>query len=374
MYRYILLLVTLFLLTACANKSNVDDLLGNRVSFAPKSEFKFSDIISDIHFVALELTDESSFMYASQILCNDKYIVIFDFDTDKLLKFDKNGKFLGKIGNRGQGPNEYAKITSVCMSSDTLFISDNHDETLVYDLITDKIVDNYNYFNFNIIRRNGLFVGSDYVSADDVDKTNQLYFYDSDRNLKSSTYKSRVKSGYMVSPLYRFYDYNNNIFYYPPNENAIYEISGDSCLCHVIFDFGQKKFNPISVIEENTTNQTMVNYWMNNDEYIHSFIPFETTQGFVVNYWCASTNYVGIYSRSLGKGFHLEMNKKDNIENPDFMNRIVACKGDTLVATTNMKSLRNISYYNCEPPVKDFLDKSTTIDDENDVLVFFTIK
>ena len=73
--------------------------LAKAISESPK-EIMLNELASDIRYVPLETTDDC-------LMNNEFYIMQYtgeDIITSGIFHFDKNGKFLNKIGSKGQGP------------------------------------------------------------------------------------------------------------------------------------------------------------------------------------------------------------------------------------------------------------------------------
>ena len=98
------------------------------------SNFLLSDVVSDLEFVKLELTNRSMIRDIRNILIGDKYILVDDY-TEGALLFFKNGKFVSKIGEKGQGPKEYLYIWQAILDEkrgEVVLYTDNGFK--VYDL------------------------------------------------------------------------------------------------------------------------------------------------------------------------------------------------------------------------------------------------
>jgi len=113
MKKYIYLVVLLLALISCnkrkqgnesqskiLNEIFVADSLQNKVT-----EFLLSDLASDIEIIPLETNEQSAFKFLTnlQIGAND----IFINSRIAVLRFDINGKFLHKIGSKGEGPQDF---------------------------------------------------------------------------------------------------------------------------------------------------------------------------------------------------------------------------------------------------------------------------
>jgi len=87
---------------------------------AIKLQFEFS-------FPKKELEKEDIFLYQPFFLCSDKKgnIYVSDSRNHSILKFDSLGKFLKKIGRKGQGPGELSNPRYICC--------DDRNNLIVYD-------------------------------------------------------------------------------------------------------------------------------------------------------------------------------------------------------------------------------------------------
>jgi hypothetical protein len=94
----------------------------------------WSEIADDITFIPLETTDECLIGDDYEICLKNNHIVVID-NTSQIYLFDKTGKFIRKIGSRGQGPGEYLLPRFPVIVNDELFIYDPA-KKLCYDLLT----------------------------------------------------------------------------------------------------------------------------------------------------------------------------------------------------------------------------------------------
>jgi hypothetical protein len=98
------------------------------------------EVAEDIDFIPLETTDECIIGKNPYLFFSNAYIVVLDSQQEEILLFDrKNGKFIRKIGRKGQGPGEYTNLSPMfVLSGDNLFLWDNNMSMLCYDLKTGK--------------------------------------------------------------------------------------------------------------------------------------------------------------------------------------------------------------------------------------------
>ena len=109
--KYIFLLFLLIILCTCnlskqcANSDSELPVINLNIEYPEKS----IDVneIADVNYIPLETMDSSLIAYPAYIAMSDKYIVIGDAKLYKIFLFDKNGKYLRTIGEKGEGPEEY---------------------------------------------------------------------------------------------------------------------------------------------------------------------------------------------------------------------------------------------------------------------------
>ena len=76
------------------------------------SEHTLSEAIETLDLVPLEMTKSSLISDIKNIIITTKYIFILD-NKIGICRFDRTGKYLNKIGKRGEGPGEYQYIESI---------------------------------------------------------------------------------------------------------------------------------------------------------------------------------------------------------------------------------------------------------------------
>jgi len=78
-------------------------------------KYDFYDVVKDIEFVPLEMTDESIVGGVSMIKFYKNYILFLDEQTKSIFIFDDKGKYIRKISRVGRGPGEYENIFDFCV-------------------------------------------------------------------------------------------------------------------------------------------------------------------------------------------------------------------------------------------------------------------
>ena len=128
------LLLTCFSFFSCG-ESKQDDILEIPVDIDQNISLPLSDIVEELITVELELTDESLINpdRIKRVLLDENHIIITEME--KILVFNKKGKFVRAIGSRGQGPGEYTGIRSIAMGEKNrrLFVISSS-KIICYDL------------------------------------------------------------------------------------------------------------------------------------------------------------------------------------------------------------------------------------------------
>ncbi len=85
-------------------------------SIRNKGEVKLSEIASDIEFIQLETTKDCLInSEQSDCFISGQYILVVSRKPAGAMVFDRNGKFLRRIGQVGKGPNEYTCLDAACI-------------------------------------------------------------------------------------------------------------------------------------------------------------------------------------------------------------------------------------------------------------------
>lgn len=123
----LILIVLLILLLACNNKDINVPIVSYDIEKAIENveHIMLSEIANNIVFIPLETTKESIVADIREIIFTSEHILVKD-DFEKLLLFNKEGKFLRKIGQKGNGPDEY-------LSASNIRISDSNEDLYIFD-------------------------------------------------------------------------------------------------------------------------------------------------------------------------------------------------------------------------------------------------
>ena len=92
----------------------------------------YSDLVLE-DVVFLEATNESRIDYPKRVFAIGSRYLVWDGDNDAVLAFDKSGKFLHRIGEKGHDEGEYVEITDVWLDrrKKMVYLLDNHSRQIL---------------------------------------------------------------------------------------------------------------------------------------------------------------------------------------------------------------------------------------------------
>jgi hypothetical protein len=123
--KFSALIILLTLVVSCSQPvKNSKDLIVLDLSqdITVESKMTLSQIATDINYIKLESNPDCFIKRVEQYSITDRYILIYDLSQPMVLLFDRQGKFIRKIGNMGKGPGEYNRPNDVRISGDEKYI------------------------------------------------------------------------------------------------------------------------------------------------------------------------------------------------------------------------------------------------------------
>lgn len=279
--------------------------LAKAISESPK-EIMLNELASDIRYVPLETTDDC-------LMNNEFYIMQYtgeDIITSGIFHFDKNGKFLNKIGSKGQGPEEYLqglfafgdwKNKLLYVQNWTTLTCYGFDGTFVRSVPTPQL----NMGAAGLFDENHILYSNDIYYADKANPI-QLYMVDSQNGKTVSKWRGHLeenkKYGMILTSRDFMYNYDNSLFYKPALENVIFKILSPKKRQLVYkFDCSGKDIDvSADEVDPKKRFQFLSVYWAR-----------ETAQYLFVNYGMKNISRLGIYDKE--KKTFTNVTIKDNL-------------------------------------------------------------
>jgi len=113
---------SLIILTSCNNLSKIDEKEVETINLSELSNLKvtsklLSDFASDFEYFRPEAKPGSYFNMMGISYIGPEFVILWEKRTSQLFAFQRDGKFIGKLGNRGPGPNDYLSFRDVFILS-----------------------------------------------------------------------------------------------------------------------------------------------------------------------------------------------------------------------------------------------------------------
>lgn len=293
----------LFLVTCKVEKSSEDNSYF-RISVPENSLNDFSNKITFNSFTTLETNSESVFKDPTKVLVYNHILFIYDRALQKILLFDTDGKFLGKLDRKGQGPNEYPDLRDFQITSDTLIAILTYDKVMYYD------------FNFQLVDIYKIGIKNDqnyYLNPTQFYQINDTYYLwngtigiDNHKErmpfLMYSGSNGKIQKGYfpLVHRLIDYFRYSafNNRVLIPPTigNDTIYSIGNDKLDIAFKVDFGKRSL-PNGYIKTYEDMQKLSNsdYCSNISNII------ETKEYLYFEFTLRNIRMQGLFSKASGK-------------------------------------------------------------------------
>ena len=208
-----------------------------------------SEVIADVSFVRLESSRSCFIGMIDQILFANDKIIVFDRRKVKgIFVFDKNGKFLNRIGSLGRAANEYIDPGHIALVP-------GKDQVAVLDVANKKI---------KIYRFDGKYVGSEdlplYILSVEYITENikvgsiigrqsmsipehkgaSLLMFNKDWQITSSGFQDPYQSSMNFNSTNNLTKFADRVYYTPPYEDKIYRVYPDSLQLLYQIDFGDR--------------------------------------------------------------------------------------------------------------------------------------
>jgi len=120
-------------LTSCEQKAAQTDFQVIDVQGGSETTFALSDLTAHLDSLHPELSDSSLLYRVSGVIDADDCYVFYS--NEYILAFDKkSGKFLRRIASKGQGQQEYTRISDIVYKDKVLYISTKAGRILRYGI------------------------------------------------------------------------------------------------------------------------------------------------------------------------------------------------------------------------------------------------
>lgn len=306
-FKKLILIILPVLSVACSSKQDTDERMGKNIKFSPEiSEINEKDI--QISFFQPEETEEALIGSVSVICEFEDNVYIGDDQNNQLLKFNKDGHFIGEVGSVGQGVGEYVALSYffIDKDSETIGILDEDQQKILYYRIKDNEYTKTQSFpqilsNCCVPFNNGLLWYNQNFEGTNSDK----YFVstDTDNNISDSFISKEFKSGYFTGSSCPLFQFNNKIFGFTPYDLKLYEFENKDVTIKYDISIDGFQTPPVDYLNKISDNGTSVSLFskLRQSEYISYYSINMCSSLLVVNVIRKGEKYIGLLDRQNDK-------------------------------------------------------------------------
>lgn len=207
------------------------------------------DLIADISVVRLESSWKNVIGHIDQLLFADDKIIVFDQRKAKaVFVFDRNGKFLNRIGMLGHGPQEYVEPSYIALVP-------GKEQVAVFDLSPKKVkiyeldgkfvqsedipiyIFSAEYLTDQI--KVGATIGRRYFSIPEYGRAS-LYMFNKNWEVTSIGFQDQFQESLTYTSTNNLKKFGDRVYFTPAYEDRIYRVYPDSIQLLYQLDFGDR--------------------------------------------------------------------------------------------------------------------------------------
>ncbi|MDE5555407.1 MAG: 6-bladed beta-propeller [Muribaculaceae bacterium] len=322
----------IILLSGCKPQSNKNDVHCATILKvdATAKETSLKSLFSSCEIIPLESGPKSVLSEIDKAFCFDEGIILLDMRMSTVFHFDSNGVFRNRIGERGQGPEDYLLCYDFCLNKSTKEVSllSPYGEIINYNLNGQflnrkSLPHKSNYFACSWINHNDLALWSA-VNSDEGGLS--VVNIESGKQYYEDWFNDRIIDMCSLKP---FYQWNESIYFAAPLTNIVYEVTDTCMYCSYIWDFGEKNasakyLSMLTEIQNPSDRNKKIISDMESGSLAYSIFNGENDQ----YYFIALANGIGdnrvitniFYNKSDSEGVAVERFKEGITLHPIFLN------------------------------------------------------
>ncbi len=213
-------------------------------------QVQLSEIASDVNYIPLETNEECAIGNEPQYFFTDS--LIFVNNTNHILKYARNGKFLGRIGISGRGPQEidFIRTMSVIPEKNLIAIQKNSEPKLLYFSFDGSFIKSISiprFYNLKVLTDGNYlcyesgFLGFEkfifLLTNENGDTLSTVHNTDT----WSSTSGRSLDIKFQFEP---FYNFNNQLYFKSQYNDTVYGISSNKIEPCYFVNLGKYKLPP----------------------------------------------------------------------------------------------------------------------------------
>ena len=227
-------------------------------------QVSFDSLISKVEFIKLETNDQNIIGRISQVFFVDSSIIVVDSENAKLISvFDSKGKFKHKIGNIGNGPEEFVEISNVTIvpEKNLVCVLDRPQKKILYFDLNGSFI--YyerqhfmmQYFEYVDVHHKAFNVIAMYDHVYGKNKGNALLVTDSTNQIIHSACKDTYGHEFMFVMRRPLRKYGDTVFFSSNYTDSIYIVEKDRVVPKYYIDI---RTNPMP--KQKLTDDLFIDY------------------------------------------------------------------------------------------------------------------
>lgn len=122
-YNYILLIFTLFLYACTSAPQKMEHSTTTvEIDINSSERLDFEKNFDSVQYIPLETNKDVLISEITKMYLDNEHIIIFDQKAMSIFLFGIDGKFIRKIGKKGEGPDEYLYINDIQFDKEQMLI------------------------------------------------------------------------------------------------------------------------------------------------------------------------------------------------------------------------------------------------------------
>jgi hypothetical protein len=209
-----------------------------------------SSITKGIEYIPLQTIPESLLGEVNKIAISDSFIFVSDFE--KLMQFDRQGKFIRKVGSNGRGPGEYVHIFDITVDNkqEVVYILSTRTKDLLSFDFRGNFIKSFKLtessLEFIADTSNHLLFQMSNLGKPEGTNSYSWFLTDTEGNvllrISNSLYKTNRLGRFFIvkKPLYL---YNGSLHFMEFGIDTLYFFNNDIKTPYAIFKFGDLKID-----------------------------------------------------------------------------------------------------------------------------------
>jgi len=234
--RKILALLIVVFFTMCRQKPQTDGAI--YVDLNRPEKVSLFDYFRSIELIPLETSLDALLYGISRMIVHDNKYYALDKNLSIIFIFDETGKFLNKIGKKGQGKGEYVFIQDFTINSfsGNIEILEPYGKVHIYDLSGNYIeTKKVTFPDFRVVHSISAIDNQTHVFESKYQSKKIIYYNFDEQKLLHHEFEENSRLGSFSNAPYQ---YRGDWFFFRPIHPIVYKIGSRKLEPDFEFDFG----------------------------------------------------------------------------------------------------------------------------------------